>query len=43
MTLAIRARMLDVAPESARTLVLELVDSALQAAWSARTYAVGRA
>ncbi len=43
MTLAIRARMLDVPPESARTLVFELVESALQAARSARTYAVGRA
>jgi hypothetical protein len=43
LTLAIRARMLDVAPESARILALGLVDSALQAARSARTYAVGRA
>jgi hypothetical protein len=43
MTLAIRLRMLDTPPEVSRRLVHELLDSALNAARSARAYAAGRA
>jgi len=43
MTLAIRVRMLETPPETSRRLVLELLESAFQAAQSARAYAAGRA
>jgi len=43
MTLATRVRMLETPPETSRRLVLELFESAFQAAQSARAYAAGRA
>jgi hypothetical protein len=43
MTMAIRARMVNVSPELSRTLMHELLESAFEAAREARSYPVARA
>jgi len=43
LTLAVRARMVGAAPESAHELVIELFDAAHRAACAATPYGVGRA